>query len=187
MPKPTGALVGYNATLHRMLESPSGSSAGYTAAFQKLNSLKSGSSTNTITSTEATALGLSGSGTTRDANKIPKVMELGNLSKERTAIAVPEYGTDAVGTIPGQIQNVTFDFKLTLDFENDVHTSIVKDDGKKPYTWVVRWEQESKSVFSVFQAYISTATTEQAIDNVVTLTATLAVTSDNFTLFSIGA
>lgn len=109
------------------------------------------------------------------ANQVIDVSSMGTLSKEREIISIPVYGEDTAGALPGQVPASTFDFTVTMNFDNTLHTGFRDDAGTTERTFVVEFEQTSTATtYAAFDGYIANASVNQAIDGAITMDVSIA-------------
>ena len=141
----TGRLAGYNATLH------------YSASVITAK---------TETNVEAV--------TGAAANTVQDVASMGGLTKEREIIPIPVYGAETGGALPGQAPAGTFDFTVTLDQSNTLHTGFRDDTGVTEHTFIVNFTQGTNNTYAVFDGRIANATVNQPIDGAITMDISVA-------------
>ncbi len=142
----TGQAVGYIATLY---QAPS------------LDSVKDEAS--------LSALAVSG-------NQIIDVKDMSTgLSKERSIVDVPVFGSDTAGKIPGQVDPGTFDFSVAYNGDDTVHNGMRDNDGKTPTTYILVFNQAAGNVtYAAFDGYVANATVNFSIDDVITMDCSIA-------------
>ena len=100
------------------------------------------------------------------ANRVIDVASMGTLSRERAIISIPVYGEDVAGTLPGQADPGTFDFNVTFNFDNTVHTALRDNDGRNQHTFIIRFFQDSDNfTLAAFDGYVANASISQPIDD----------------------
>lgn len=108
-------------------------------------------------------------------NEIIDVSSMGALLSQRAIIDIPVYGEDTAGKLPGQADPGTFDFTVTLNLDNTMHTTVRDDDGRTQHTFVVVFNQtSSRQTYAVFDGYIANADVNQAIDGAITMDVSIA-------------
>jgi len=117
------------------------------------------------TSVDATKDLTSMATTAADANEVLDVADIGSLNKTRTIIDIPVYGDDVKGKLPGQVDPGSFDFNVTLNLNNAIHTALRDDDGLTIHTFVVKFTQGSNITYAAFDGYVADATVSQPIDD----------------------
>jgi len=100
------------------------------------------------------------------------------LSKERTIIDTPVFGSDVAGKIPGQAELGTFDFSVLFNNDDAIHTAIRDDAGTTQYTFIMKFESGSDITWSAFDGYLAGATLNVAIDSVTSMDVSIARTND---------
>ena len=109
------------------------------------------------------------------ANRVIDTASMGALARERNIISVPVYGEDVAGTLAGQADPGTFDFNVTLNFDNTVHTAIRDDNGRTQHTFIVRFFQDSDNfTLAAFDGFIANASVSQPIDDRIQMDVSIA-------------
>jgi hypothetical protein len=103
--------------------------------------------------------------TAASGNEVLDVADIGSLNKTRTVIDIPVYGEDVKGKLPGQVDPGSFDFNVTLNLDDTVHTSLRDDNGLSEHTFVIKFTQGSNVTYAAFDGYVSDATVNQPIDD----------------------
>ena len=112
--------------------------------------------------------------TAASANEVLDVADIGSLNKTRTVIDIPVYGDDVKGKLPGQADPGSFDFNITLNLDNTIHTDLRDDDGITPHTFVVKFTQGSSITWAAFDGYVADATVNQPIDDRLSMDVSIA-------------
>jgi hypothetical protein len=99
------------------------------------------------------------------ANEVLDVADIGSLNKTRTIIDIPVYGDDVKGKLPGQVDPGSFDFNVTLNLDDAIHTALRDDDGLTIHTFVIKFTQGANITYAAFDGYIADATVSQPIDD----------------------
>ena len=108
-------------------------------------------------------------------NQIIDVRDMGALQKNRQIIDIPVYGEDTAGKLPGQADPGTFDFTVTMNFDNAMHVALRDDAGTTEHTFIVEFEQTStNTTYAAFDGYIANATVTQAIDGSINMECSVA-------------
>lgn len=109
------------------------------------------------------------------ANEVIDVASMGALESVRQIIDVPIYGESTAGKLPGQADPGTFDFNVTLNLNNSVHTDIRDDDGTSQHTFIVAFAQSTtNTTYAVFDGYIANASVGQPIDDRIQMDVSIA-------------
>ena len=103
--------------------------------------------------------------TAAPANEVLDVADIGSLNKTRTIIDIPVYGDDVKGKLPGQVDPGSFDFNVTLNLDDAIHTALRDDDGLTEHTFVIKFTQGANITYAAFDGYIADATVSQPIDD----------------------
>ena len=103
--------------------------------------------------------------TAASGNEVLDVADIGSLNKTRTIIDVPVYGDDVKGKLPGQVDPGTFDFNVTLNLDDAIHTALRDDNGLTIHTFVIKFTQGANITYAAFDGYIADATVNQPIDD----------------------
>lgn len=109
-----------------------------------------------------------------DANEIPDVADIGSLNKTRTIIDIPVYGDDVKGKLPGQVDPGSFDFNLTLNLDDAIHTALRDDDGLTEQTLIIKFTQGANITYAAFDGYVADATVSQPIDDRIQMDVSIA-------------
>lgn len=109
------------------------------------------------------------------ANEIIDVSSMGALLSQRQIIDIPVYGEDTAGKLPGQADPGTFDFTVTLNLNNTMHTTLRDDDGRTEHSFVVVFRQTATAqTYAVFNGFVANADVNQAIDGAITMDVSIA-------------
>jgi hypothetical protein len=103
--------------------------------------------------------------TAASGNEVLDVADIGSLNKTRTVIDIPVYGDDVKGKLPGQADPGSFDFNVTLNLDDAIHTALRDDDGLTIHTFVIKFTQGANITYAVFDGYVGDATVSQPIDD----------------------
>ena len=103
--------------------------------------------------------------TAASGNEVLDVADIGALNKTRTIIDIPVYGDDVKGKLPGQVDPGSFDFNVTLNLDDAIHTALRDDDGLTIHTFVIKFTQGANITYAAFDGYIADATVNQPIDD----------------------
>jgi hypothetical protein len=112
--------------------------------------------------------------TAASGNEVLDVADIGSLNKTRTIIDIPVYGDDVKGKLPGQVDPGSFDFNVTLNLDDAIHTAIRDDDGLTIHTFVIKFTQGANITYAAFDGYIADATVSQPIDDRIQMDASVA-------------
>ena len=113
------------------------------------------------------------------ANTVIDVSAMGALQKQRQIIDIPVYGADVAGKLPGQADPGTFDFTVTLNLNDTLHTTIRDDDGRTEHTYIVEYEQTATAkTYAAFDGFVANASVSQAIDGAITMDCSIARSGD---------
>ena len=112
--------------------------------------------------------------TAASGNEVLDVADIGSLNKTRTVIDIPVYGDDVKGKLPGQADPGSFDFNVTLNLDDSIHTALRDDDGLTAKTYVVKFTQGSAITWAAFDGYVADATVSQPIDDRVQMDVSIA-------------
>lgn len=107
-------------------------------------------------------------------NKVKDVADMGSLSKTRSIIDVPVYGEDVASKLPGQGDPGTFDFNVTFNMDDTVHTALRDDDGKTPHSFIIVFTQGTNITYAVFDGYIADASAALPISDRIQLDVSVA-------------
>lgn len=107
-------------------------------------------------------------------NEILDVADIGSLNKTRTVIDIPVYGDDVKGKLPGQADPGSFDFNVTLNLDNTIHTGLRDDDGLTQHTFVVKFTQGAAVTWAAFDGYVADATVNAPIDDRIQMDVSIA-------------
>jgi len=99
------------------------------------------------------------------ANEVLDVADIGSLNKTRTVIDIPVYGDDVKGKLPGQADPGSFDFNVTLNLDNAIHTGLRDDDGLTAHSFVIKFTQGAAVTWAAFDGYVADATVNSPIDD----------------------
>ena len=100
------------------------------------------------------------------ANRVIDVASMGTLDRQRNIISVPVYGEDVAGSLAGQADPGTFDFNVTMNFDDSVHTALRDDDGRNQHTFIIRFFQNSNDyTLAAFDGFVANASVGQPIDD----------------------
>ena len=102
---------------------------------------------------------------TGGANQVIDVADMGSLSGSRAIINIPVYGADTAGKLPGQIDPGTFDFNVTLNLDDSIHTALRDDDALSEHTFIIKFTQGSNITFAAFDGYVADASVGAPIDD----------------------
>lgn len=108
------------------------------------------------------------------ANEVLDVADIGSLNKTRTVIDIPVYGDDVKGKLPGQADPGSFDFNVTLNLDNAIHTGLRDDDGLTAHTFVIKFTQGAAITWAAFDGYVADATVNQPIDDRIQMDVSIA-------------
>jgi hypothetical protein len=108
------------------------------------------------------------------ANEVLDVADIGSLNKTRTVIDIPVYGDDVKGKLPGQADPGSFDFNITLNLDDAIHTALRDDDGLTIHTFVVKFTQGANITWAAFDGYVADATVSAPIDDRVQMDISIA-------------
>lgn len=114
---------------------------------------------------DATKTVLTMATTAATANEVLDVADIGSLNKTRTVIDIPVYGDDVKGKLPGQADPGSFDFNITLNLDNAIHTGLRDDDGLTAHTFVIKFTQGAAVTWAAFDGYVADATVNSPIDD----------------------
>jgi len=103
--------------------------------------------------------------TAASGNEVLDVADIGSLNKTRTIIDIPVYGDDVKGKLPGQVDPGSFDFNVTLNLDDAIHTALRDDDGLTIHSFVIKFTQGANITYAVFDGYVADATVSQPIDD----------------------
>ena len=103
--------------------------------------------------------------TAASGNEVLDVADIGSLNKTRTIIDIPVYGDDVKGKLPGQVDPGSFDFNVTLNLDDAIHTAMRDDDGLTLHTFIIKFAQGANITYAAFDGYIADATVSQPIDD----------------------
>lgn len=112
--------------------------------------------------------------TAASGNEVLDVADIGSLNKTRTVIDIPVYGDDVKGKLPGQADPGSFDFNVTLNLDDSIHTALRDDDGLTAHTFVVKFTQGAAVTWAAFDGYVADATVSQPIDDRVQMDVSIA-------------
>lgn len=112
--------------------------------------------------------------TAASGNEVYDVADIGSLNKTRTVIDIPVYGDDVKGKLPGQADPGSFDFNVTLNLDNAIHTSLRDDDGLTAHSFVIKFTQGAAITWAVFDGYVADATVNQPIDDRIQMDVSIA-------------
>ena len=108
-------------------------------------------------------------------NRVIDVASMGTLARERNIISVPVYGEDVAGSLAGQADPGSFDFNVTMNFDNSVHTAIRDDNGRTQHTFIVRFFQSATdNTLAAFDGFIANASVGQPIDDRIQMDVSIA-------------
>lgn len=140
-----------------------GRAAGFIATLYQVSSVIVTKDANTVASAANTS------------TEVIDVADMGSLSKTRNIIDIPVYGADVASKLPGQADPGTFDFNVTLNMNNSVHTSIRDDNGKTPHTYILKFTQGANNVtYASFDGYVASADVSQPIDDRIQMDVSIA-------------
>ena len=123
---------------------------------------------------DATKTVLTMATTAAAGNEVLDVADIGSLNKTRTVIDIPVYGDDVKGKLPGQADPGSFDFNITLNLDDSIHTGLRDDDGLTAHTFVVKFTQGAAVTWAAFDGYVADATVSQPIDDRVQMDVSIA-------------
>lgn len=112
--------------------------------------------------------------TAASGNEVLDVADIGSLNKTRTIIDIPVYGDDVKGKLPGQVDPGSFDFNVTLNLDDAIHTALRDDDGLTIHTLVIKFTQGANITYAAFDGYIADATVSQPIDDRIQMDVSIA-------------
>ena len=113
------------------------------------------------------------------ANSVIDVSDMGSLDREREVIDVPVYGADTAGKLAGQADPGTFDFEVTMNFDNAKHVALRDDSGRTVQHFVLRYGQSSTNrTYAYFTGFIANASMGQPIDGRITMSVSVARAGD---------
>jgi acyl-CoA synthetase (AMP-forming)/AMP-acid ligase II len=127
-----------------------------------------------VASVDATKDLTSISGNATSGNKIKDVADMGALSNTRNIIDVPVYGADTSGKLAGQADPGTFDFNVTLNFDDATHLALKDDDGTTERTFIIKFTQGSNETYACFDGFIADGTVNQPIDDRISMDVSVA-------------
>ena len=108
-------------------------------------------------------------------NQVIDVSSMGALLKDRAIIDIPVYGEDVAGKLPGQADPGTFDFTVTMNFDNTTHVALRDDAGTGLHSFIVGFTQNTNNVtYALFDGYVASANVNQAIDGAITMDVSIA-------------
>ena len=108
-------------------------------------------------------------------NRVIDVAEMGSLDNIRNIIDVPVYGDDVAGKLAGQADPGTFDFNVTMNFDDGNHTAIRDDDGRTEHGWIIRFNQDTAAItYAYFDGFIANSSIGQPIDDRVQMDVSVA-------------
>ena len=109
------------------------------------------------------------------ANQVIDVSSMGAIQSQRQIIDIPVYGNDTAGKLPGQADPGTFDFTVTLNLNNTVHTSLRDDNGRTRHSFVIVFDQATAAqTYAIIDGYVASANVNQAIDGAITMDVSIA-------------
>tara|TARA_R110000787_G_scaffold2708_7_gene10492 strand:- start:2409 stop:2876 length:468 start_codon:yes stop_codon:yes gene_type:complete len=97
--------------------------------------------------------------------EIIDVADIGSLNKTRSVIDIPVYGDDTKGKLAGQADPGSFDFNVTLNMDDSIHTGLRDDDGLTPHTFIIKFTQGAAITYAAFDGYVADATVNSPIDD----------------------
>ena len=113
------------------------------------------------------------------ANQVIDVADMGELTKERSVIDVPVYGQDTMGKLAGQADPGTFDFNVTMNFNDTIHQALRDDTGRIPHGWIIKFTQSAENVtYAYFEGAVSRASVGQPIDDRIQMDVSVARAGD---------
>ena len=107
-------------------------------------------------------------------NEVLDVADIGSLNKTRAVIDIPVYGDDVKGKLPGQADPGSFDFNVTMNLDDAIHTALRDDDGLTIHTFVVKFTQGANITWAAFDGYVADATVSAPIDDRVQMDVSIA-------------
>ena len=100
------------------------------------------------------------------ANRVIDVASMGTLDRQRTIIDVPVYGQDVAGKLAGQADPGTFDFNVTFNFDDSIHTALRDDTGRIEHTFIIRFFQSATDyTLAAFDGFVANGSVGQPIDD----------------------
>lgn len=144
------------------MPSVTGRAAGFIATLYQVSAVITSK-----TATTVAAAAISG-------NQVIDVADMGSLTKARNIIDIPVYGADVMSKLPGQADPGTFDFNVTLNLNNTVHTAIRDDNGLVPHTYIIKFTQGTNVTYAVFDGYVATADVSAPIDDRIQMDVSIA-------------
>ena len=100
---------------------------------------------------------------------------MGGLEGAANIIDIPVYGQNTAGKLPGQRDPGTFDFTVTMNFDNTLHTTIRDDAGTTQHTFVIVFDQNTNNrTYAAFDGFIAGVTVNQAIDGAISMDVSIA-------------
>ena len=114
------------------------------------------------------------SGNAISGNQVKDVADMGSLSNSRNIIDVPVYGADVAGKLAGQADPGTFDFNVTMNFDDATHIALKDDDGTGQHTFIIKFTQGSNETYACFDGFIADGTVNQPIDDRISMDVSVA-------------
>ena len=111
---------------------------------------------------------------TAGANEVIDVADMGSLNASRSIIDIPVYGDDVSGKLPGQIDPGTFDFNVTLNLDDSIHTGLRDDDGLTAHTFIIKFTQGANITYAAFDGYVGDASVSAPVDDRVQMDVSIA-------------
>lgn len=113
------------------------------------------------------------------SNQVIDVADMGELTKERATIDIPVYGADVMGKLAGQADPGTFEFNVTMNFNNATHKLLRDDDGRISHGWIIKYTQSAGNVtYAYFEGTVAKASMGQPIDDRIQLDIAVARAGD---------
>ena len=108
-------------------------------------------------------------------NQVIDVSSMGALLKQRTIIDIPVYGQDVAGKLPGQADPGTFDFTVTMNFNDTTHVALRDDAGTGRHSFIVGFQQNTMDItYALFDGFVANADVNQGIDGAITMDVSIA-------------
>lgn len=144
------------------MSSVTGRAAGFIASLYLVNSVIT---TKDLTTVAAAAV---------VGNLVKDVADMGSITKQRAIIDIPVYGADTMSKLPGQSDPGTFDFNVTMNFDDVTHLALRDDDGLTPHTLIIKFTQGANATYAVFDGYVATADVVAPIDDRIQMDVSIA-------------
>jgi len=114
------------------------------------------------------------SGNAIGSNQVADVADMGALTNSRNIIDVPVYGADTAGKLAGQADPGTFDFNVTMNFDDATHVALKDDTGTSEHTFIIKFTQGANSTYACFDGFIADGTVNQPIDDRISMDVSVA-------------